>query len=123
MLSIITAKGPFLEYEIEGQLGAADLQAYYATLQQHYHGYGRVDLIVRARTFKGYSSWKSVALFLRHEPELLWKVKRYTLFANQAWLVKSVRLVGSLCWWIEVKAALLVSENAGRAESTTGEVK
>lgn len=74
-----------LHYEVHGTLNATELRSYYATIDAHFHRFGKLRLLVRVYDFKGYAGLRVLLVFARHEPGLLRKVERYAAVADRGW--------------------------------------
>jgi hypothetical protein len=85
MLKFTHKAGNILHYNVQKQLSAEDLRAYYATIDTHYRTHGKLRLLVQVQDFRGYSDLRALLVFFRHEPGLLRKVERYAAVAEQAW--------------------------------------
>ena len=96
MLSFSQIIGSTLSYRITGKLTSSDLTRYYATVDEAFRSYGRLNLTAEAIDFRGYAGVRALLLFLRHEPGLIRKVKSYRLYTNQPWLRSSVAALGRL---------------------------
>ena len=104
MMTVVASDGRLLHYRITGALAPEDLATYYATLNRTYRAQGRVRLLVEVRDFTGYTGWRSVAAFLRHEYTLLYKVERYAAVANQRWFRRVINGLGRVVPGVKVRA-------------------
>jgi len=102
MLEVLPSDGQTFRYRVFGALSTEDLRNFYAAVDRQYQRYGRLDAQVEARGFKGYSDFKAVLTFLRHEPALALKFRTYQLTSNQAWLRRLVAVAGWFVPGIEV---------------------
>lgn len=104
MLRFTHKAGNILHYEVTGQLSAADLRTYYATIDTYYQRYGKLRLMVRVHNFGGYTGLRALLVFSRHEPGLLRKVKRYAAVAEQGWFRQIINAADAVVPSIRLRA-------------------
>ncbi|NJC25103.1 SpoIIAA family protein [Neolewinella antarctica] len=103
MLRIVHQEKSSISYRIVGKLSASDLRLFYLTVDAAYAKYGRLSLNVVATDFEGYADGRALCFLLRHEPALLWKVKRYAIATNTNWLRRAIAILGHLIFWVDVQ--------------------
>ena len=91
MLEILPSEGRDFRYRVSGVLTAGELARYYVAFNRRYREHGKLDLHVEVVDFRGYANLDAVKVFLRHEPGLLRKVRRYRATSNQGWFRWMVR--------------------------------
>ena len=101
-----------LHYVVGGHLSAAQLEHYYATLRKHYEQHGKLQLLVTVDDFRGYRDLAAVLRFLRHEPTLLWRVRRAAFMVDQPWLRYAIRAISLLAFWIDIRTYSTAKETA-----------